>query len=119
MKKLEELYCQKYGSTPDKIEPLRSNGSDRKIYRIFKNDQTVIGIIGSNREENKAFLEFSRHFRCHHLKVPEIYAENLNNGVYLEQDLGDDVLFLWMVKIREQHGFNNKIRNMYRKVIFL
>ena len=117
MKKLAELYKQKYGTPPDKIIPLRSDGSDRKIYRIFKNNQTIIGISGNNREENKAFLKFSRHFRACNLAVPEIYAENLNDGVYLEQDLGDDTLFEWTRKIRQEHGFDDTIKNMYRKTI--
>ncbi len=45
------------------------------------------------REENLAFLEFSRHFRRHGLPVPEIYAEDLASGAYLEEDLGDTTLF--------------------------
>ncbi len=45
------------------------------------------------REENVAFLEFSRHFRRHGLPVPEIYAEDLDHGAYLEEDLGDTTLF--------------------------
>jgi aminoglycoside/choline kinase family phosphotransferase len=32
------------------------------------------------REENVAFLEFSRHFRRHGLPVPEIYGEDLSQG---------------------------------------
>jgi hypothetical protein len=40
------------------------------------------------REENVAFLEFSRHFRRHGLPVPEIYAEDLSHGAYLEEDFG-------------------------------
>jgi aminoglycoside/choline kinase family phosphotransferase len=39
------------------------------------------------------FLEFSRHFRRHGLPVPEIYAEDLSQGAYLEEDLGDTTLF--------------------------
>ena len=117
MKRLEKLFIRKYGTTPDEIKPLRSNGSERKIYRIFKNKRTFIGITSKNREENEAFLNFSRHFKNCGLHVPEIYAEDLTQGVYLEQDLGDDTLFIWMGKIRQQQGFTEKIKNMYRTVV--
>jgi len=32
-------------------------------------------------------------FRRHGLPVPEIYAEDLTHGAYLEEDLGDTTLF--------------------------
>ena len=51
------------------------------------------------REENVAFLEFSRHFRRHGLPVPEIYAEDLSHGAYLEEDLGDTTLFEFLSSI--------------------
>ena len=54
---------------------------------------SAIGILYDVREENVAFLEFSRHFRRHGLPVPEIYAEDLSQGAYLEEDLGDTTLF--------------------------
>ena len=38
-----------------------------------------------------AYLEFSRHFRALELPVPEIYCEALDEGAYLEEDLGDTV----------------------------
>ena len=72
MKQLAELYQQKFGRTPDSIVALRSDGSDRKIYRVFAGEHTVIGIVGVDYHENAAFLEFSKHFRKFGLRVPEI-----------------------------------------------
>ncbi len=115
--RLENIYFQKYGYHPDKIEALKSDGSDRKIYRISRGDQTVIGIIGDNREENEAFLKYSKHFRQFGLNVPEIYAENIHEGVYLEEDLGYDTLFSWMMQLREQYGFTEAIKQMYRATV--
>ena len=59
---------------------------------------SAIGILYDVREENVAFLEFSRHFRRHGLPVPEIYAEDLSHGAYLEEDLGDTTLFEFLSK---------------------
>jgi len=117
MNRLEYLYQKKFGTKPDSIIPLRSNGSDRKIYRVMAGEHTVIGILGSDYHENAAFLEFSKHFRKFGLRVPEIYIEDPDTGSYLEEDFGDITLFDWMVAIREKHEFNDTIQNMYREVV--
>jgi len=117
MNRLAKLYQQKFGRSPDEIKPLRSDGSDRKIYRVIAGEHTVIGILGSDYHENAAFLEFSRHFKKFGLRVPEIYIEDRDAGAYLEEDFGDVVLFDWMTAIRRHHGFNETIKNMYREVV--
>ena len=53
----------------------------------------VIGAENADLDENKAFIAFSRHFRATGLPVPEIYAEDPAQGLYLEEDLGDTTLF--------------------------
>ncbi len=65
-----------------------SAASGRKIIRLASEKLSAIGVLYDVREENVAFLEFSRHFRRHGLPVPEIYAEDLSQGAYLEEDLG-------------------------------
>jgi aminoglycoside/choline kinase family phosphotransferase len=51
--------------------------------------------------ENRAFVSFARHFREKGLPVPEILAENLAEGVYLQEDLGDlSLLDLWLEQRR-------------------
>ncbi|MBN2088308.1 phosphotransferase enzyme family protein, partial [candidate division KSB1 bacterium] len=117
MNRLRELYQKKFGQFPDDIKPLRSDGSERKIYRVIAGKHTVIGILGVDYHENAAFLEFSKHFKQYGLRVPEIYIEDPDGGAYLEQDFGDVILFDWMMEIREQQGFNDTIKNMYREVV--
>jgi len=117
MERLKRLFHKTYGTEPDKIVSLKGDGSDRKIYRVFFDSQTVIGIIGNDFDENVAFVEFTNHFHREGLRVPEIYAVDLKSGVYLEEDLGEWTLFDWMGEIRKQDGFNEKIQNMYRQVI--
>ena len=69
------------------------------------------------REENVAFLEFSRHFRRHGLPVPEIYAEDLSHGAYLEEDLGDTTLFEFLSKNRAGETIAPQAVEAYRKVV--
>ncbi|MDZ7334730.1 MAG: phosphotransferase [candidate division KSB1 bacterium] len=117
MKILEALYQKRFNRNPDTIVALRSDGSERKIYRVIAGDHSVIGIIGVDHQEAAAFLEFSRHFKKYGLRVPEIYIEDLDQGAYLEEDFGDETLFSWMQNIRAQHGFNDTIKDMYRQVV--
>ena len=92
---LKHLFEQHFHVLPDRIQPLSAqlSGSGRKIIRLSTAGHTAIGVLYNVREENVAFLEFSRHFRLHNLPVPEIYADSLDHGAYLEQDLGDLTLF--------------------------
>ena len=69
------------------------------------------------REENTAFVAFSRHFRRHGLPVPEIYGENLDQGAYLEQDLGNTTLFDYLSSNRPGEVIAPSVVEAYRKVV--
>lgn len=111
------LFETYFGNPPAEIVALRGDGSERRIYRLRDNHRSVIGIIGNNAAENQAFVSFSRHFFAAGLKVPEIYAENLSKGIYLEEDLGNYTLFEWMNEIRSQQGFTPEITEFYKKAL--
>ena len=118
-KKLGRIYLDWSGKNLDKIEPLPAHGSYRSYFRIWQDDRTVIGVHNEDRAENTAFLTFSRQFRSCGLPVPEIYFEDLDNDVYLEEDLGDETLFSFLSRTRDKHGFSNEIIAIYEKVIKL
>ena len=69
------------------------------------------------REENAAFLAFSKHFRRHGLPVPEIYAQDLDQGAYLEEDLGDTTLFEFLSANRAGKNIAAPVIEAYRKVV--
>ena len=92
-------------------------GSGRKIIRLSGDKVSAIGILYDVREENVAFLEFSRHFRQAWLPVPEIYAEDLSQGAYLEEDLGNTTLFEFLSKHRSGENTLPEVVEAYRKVI--
>ena len=92
LKRLFEQHFQSAGRTGAAAAgPARRLGTHHRPAR--RPGHSAIGILYYVREENVAFLEFSRHFRRHGLPVPEIYAEDLSQGAYLEEDLGDTTLF--------------------------
>jgi aminoglycoside/choline kinase family phosphotransferase len=114
---LEKLFRRHFGQAVESITPLKGDGSDRRIYRLKSSTRSVIGIMGDHRAENEAFIKFSRHFYRHGLPVPEIYATHLDEGIYLEQDLGYETLFEWMSRIREKDGFSEQILDLYRQTL--
>jgi aminoglycoside/choline kinase family phosphotransferase len=116
---LEKLFEQHFRSPVEQVRPLQGQlgGSGRKIIRLTAEKVSAIGILYDVREENAAFLEFSRHFRKHGLPVPEIYAEDLDHGAYLEQDFGDTTLFEFLSKHRAGENVAPEAVEAYRKVI--
>ncbi len=116
---LKRLFEQYFHLPAEKAEPLQGQlgGSGRVIVRLTGGGQTAIGILYPVREENVAFLEFSRHFRRHGLPVPEIYAEALNEGAYLEEDLGDTTLYEFLGAHRDGEAIEPEALSAYRKVV--
>ena len=116
---LQQLFEQHFHTPASNIKPLQGQlgGSGRNIIRLSTPQQSAIGILYNVREENAAFLEFSRHFRRHGLSVPEIYAEDLNRGAYLEEDLGDTTLFEFLSKNRTGENIAPLAVEAYRKVV--
>jgi len=116
---LKRLFEQHFHSPPERVLPLQGQlgGSGRVIVRLACAGRNAIGILYPVREENVAFLEFSRHFRRHGLPVPEIYAEELNQGAYIEEDLGDTTLFEFLSDNRSGDTIAPKVVEAYRKVI--
>src|SRR5262245_54978949 len=97
---LKRLFEYHFQSPTERVQPLQGQlgGSGRNIIRLANEKFTAIGILYGVREENVAFLEFSRHFRRYGLPVPEIYAEDLDQGAYLQEDLGNTTLFEFLSK---------------------
>jgi aminoglycoside/choline kinase family phosphotransferase len=116
---LQKLFERHFHAPAAKIEPLQGQlgGSGRNIIRLSGGGRSAIGILYNVREENVAFLEFSRHFRRHGLPVPEIYAEDLSQGAYLEEDLGDTTLFEFLLKNRAGENIAPQAVEAYRKVV--
>jgi aminoglycoside/choline kinase family phosphotransferase len=118
---LRELFERHFNSPVERMQPLRRElgASGRKIIRLTGGEVTAIGILYGVREENVAFLEFSRHFVRHGLPVPEILAEDLSHGAYLEEDLGDTTLFEFLSQHRAGETIAAPAVEAYRKVVDL
>ncbi len=99
------------------LEPMAAHGSDRRYFRLKGKSKQAIGVHNTDFKENIAFLSFSKQFKSAELPVPEIYDQELDKNIYLEEDLGDDTLFSVLSAEREQNGFSDKIIRLYEKVV--
>ena len=116
---LKSLFERHFHAPATQVVPLQGElgGSGRRIVRLANEKSTAVGILYGVREENAAFLAFSKHFRRHHLPVPEIYEENLDAGAYLEEDLGDTTLFEFLGHNRKGESIAEPVIDAYRKVV--
>ncbi|HKR83352.1 MAG TPA: phosphotransferase, partial [Terriglobales bacterium] len=116
---LTQLFEQHFHAPVVRVQPLQGElgGSGRRIVRLHGERSRAIGILYNVREENVAFLEFSRHFRRHGLPVPEIYADDLAQDAYLEEDLGDMTLFDLLSSNRRGEEIAPVVVDAYRKAV--
>ena len=88
------LFAEWHGGLPVDVAPVLGDGSARSYWRLSASDgTTAIGAHGPDREENQAFFSYSRTFRSLGLPVPELYQVDVDNGIWLLEDLGDVTLF--------------------------
>lgn len=93
MERLYRLYRDWAGSDPVSATLLPLSGSARKYYRMEGSGGVVIGCIGTNPAENKAFLTIDASFCRQGLHAPEVYGVSEDGMVYIQEDLGDGQLF--------------------------
>jgi len=119
--RLIELAEARFGRRPDGVLDLAADGSTRQYCRlVWDGVRTVIGAVGPDHEENRAFLAFAKAFRGVGLPVPEILAEDQAVGVWLEEDLGDTTLFQALSAARiaaDGDAFPADMVPLYRRVL--
>lgn len=119
MEKLLELYRDHYGVPAASCVDIPGGGSNRRYYRLKSSDgASVIGVIGTSRDENHAFCYLARHFTLRQLPVPQIIATDQEGLRYLQTDLGDTSLFQALKDGRESGGrYNQQEKELLRRVI--
>ncbi len=82
-----------FGTRPDSVRELSPSGSNRRYFRLSAGAVSAIGVIGTDRKENEAFCYIASHFRGKGIAVPEIYAAGHEGMTYIQEDLGDGILY--------------------------
>ena len=119
MEKLLKLYTTWRGTPPASTERLAGAGSNRAYYRLTDSEgHSVIGCIGTSRDENHAFIYLARHFCKRKLPVPQVLAVSSDELRYLQTDLGTVTLFDAIRGGREAGGrYTLKEQELLRRTI--
>ncbi len=105
MEKLIALYTDWAGSSPSDIQKIAGAGSNRVYYRFFDSEgKSIIGVVGTSRDENHAFIYLSNHFSGLKLPVPKVLAVDDDELRYLQTDLGKTSLYDALKDAREAGG---------------
>jgi aminoglycoside/choline kinase family phosphotransferase len=108
MQQLFELYKSTFSAEPSACVPLTGSASNRKYYRLCGDAGPCIGVVGVDSLENKAFLTIAEHFHDKGINVPQILAVSEDKSAYLQEDLGDVVLFDMLASARKAgEGLDN------------
>lgn len=120
---IKELFERSFGKSVVSIDALPLSGSARRYFRIECGEESYIGVSNSNLEENRLFIDFTRHFRQRNLPVPEVYAVADDMLTYIQQDLGPDMLLDVVEREREREReregeeLGGHLTELYRKAL--
>src|ERR1700712_382755 len=111
VQEIENLFSTFSSEKVDRIEKLPQSGSDRIYFRIFAENQSYIATYNTNKQETVTFVEFSRQFKISGAPVPEIFAVNDGNTIYVQEDFGNSSL---LDKL-EEHGHNDYVYKLFQQ----
>ncbi len=114
---LTELFNSTFPEPLVEQLPLSASGSNRRYYRLRNNMISVIGVEGASADENNAFIYMSNHFDSKGLRVPKVYAVSEDRMMYLQEDLGDTMLFDYIAEGRSTGTFSEWEKTMLRKTM--
>jgi aminoglycoside/choline kinase family phosphotransferase len=117
IKQVEVLFNKWSDAAAFSIVPLPESGSYRRYYRITSDQGQVLGVHNSDKLENKAFIYLNRQLLRTGNRVPDVIADDPENNVYLEKDLGNTTLFEYLESIRKENNSEENILRIYRRVI--
>lgn len=98
-------------------EELFASGSNRRYFRIKSATQSLIGVIGTNISENRAFIALARHFASRGINVPKVCSQSEDGMLYLQEDLGTQVLYNMVSKGREEGTYSPEERGLLRQTM--
>ena len=114
---LKQLFEKYTGQTATEITEMNSSGSNRRYFRIRGGRVSVVGVIGTNKDENNAFISLSKHFGEKGINVPKVLAVSTDGMSYIQEDLGDSVLYNEVSHGRESGEYSYYERDLLCKVV--
>ncbi|MDR0790456.1 MAG: phosphotransferase [Bacteroidales bacterium] len=93
------------------VEVCSAHGSAREYYRVRSANCSAMAAYNDNRKENEAFIDYAQQLANHCVNVPKVYVADLDNNIYLQQDLGNVTLYSLL------QSQTNQADNIYKEVI--
>ncbi len=104
---LEKLFAEYTGQRLAEQIELPTSGSHRRYFRLKGGNISVVGVLGTSLEENRAFVALSRHFKEKGLNVPTVLAVSPDGMSYIQEDLGEKMLFDLISQGRDSGFYNS------------
>ena len=116
---LSQLFYETTGKKSGEQTALTASGSNRRYYRLVSEDggTSLIGVQGTSRDENHAFIYMAAHFLDQGLNVPRVVAVSDDEMCYLQEDLGNTLLFDYIAEGRKTGVFSASEKDMLRKTV--
>ena len=93
------------------VDKIPQSGSNRIYFRINTKQNSFIATYNNNIKENQTFINFSRHFFLAHCPVPQIFAVNEDNSIYIQEDFGD----VSLLNKLEENGSSGYVYTLFEK----
>lgn len=114
---IRDLFLKTFSCEIDSMEPISAHGSSRKYFRCYSQKIICLAAFGNDKKENIAFIDYAKQLFERGISVPKVYAENLEKGIYLIEDLGNTTLFDLIVLQQEGKFLTKDLKQIYYKVI--
>jgi aminoglycoside/choline kinase family phosphotransferase/Uri superfamily endonuclease len=111
------LLAKKLNTAFSSIEKLPQSGSNRQYFRIFAEKETIIGVFNADLKENCAFFSLTNFFLTQEINVPKIFSIDETQQYYLLEDLGDETLFSFLSKNRNEEKIDASVIAFYKKTL--
>lgn len=82
--------AKRWGREPAAVEPLASDGSNRRFYRVNMGDWSLVALWNPDQvAENDAYWHIGIHLKQRGIPVPELYEYDREQGCMFVQDMGE------------------------------
>lgn len=114
---LQTLFKQWAGQTAAELKALPASGSNRRYFRMRTAQHQALAVHHTSESENKAFIQYTKHFEQIGIAVPKIYATNLEASIYLIEDLGDCTLLQHLQAHKTTDGIAEPTIHYYKQAL--
>jgi aminoglycoside/choline kinase family phosphotransferase len=111
MDDIKNLFAEYSKAEVRAIDKIPQSGSDRSYYRLHSSAGSYIVTHNRNLKESDTFIQFSKQLKKAGCPVPEIFAANADQSIYIQEDFGDESLLNKL----EQEGYSDHVYKLFKQ----